>query len=192
MNNESEKLARFKKAVFDHADKQVQAIIEEAEKQRDSRLAQAKLEAESFARTEKSGIDKTEEARAVREISSRRLASKRNILCYREKIIDKVFESVREKLAAFRNGGEYEGFLLDKAERCRKEYPGEKGIAYLAPSDMKFAEKLAGFEVRSKSSIELGGMLVVYERSGVALDYTFDSAFEEQREGFTQKAELTL
>ena len=192
MNNESEKLARFKKAVFDDADRQVQAIVEKAEKQRDSRLAQAKLESESFARTEKSGIDKTEEARAVREISSRQLASKRNILCHREKIIDKVFENVREKLTDFRNGDEYESFLLDKAERCRKEYPGEEGVIYLAPDDMKFAGKLAGFEVRSKSSIELGGMLVVYEKSGIALDYTFDSAFEEQKEGFTEKAELTL
>ena len=57
---------------------------------------------------------------------------------------------------------------------------------------MKYASDLADFEVKSRDSIELGGMLMVYEDMGIALDYTFDSAFEEQRSAFTEKAELVL
>ena len=57
---------------------------------------------------------------------------------------------------------------------------------------MTFAPELAGFEVKSRDSIELGGVLAVYDDMGIALDYTFDSAFEQQRSAFTEKAELVL
>lgn len=35
-------------------------------------------------------------------------------------------------------------------------------------------------------------MLMVYEDIGIALDYTFDSAFEGQRSAFTEKPSLCL
>lgn len=192
MENQTNKLERFKQAVFEDAEKQAKLITEAADKQRETELAQAKIEAQSLADSKKAAADKNEEARAVREISSKQLEAKRNVLCHREKLIDSVFDSVKNRLAAFKASGEYELWLKEKAEKCKQTYPEHKGVLYLSPEDMTFAPELAGFEVKSRDSIELGGVLAVYDDMGIALDYTFDSAFEQQRSAFTEKAELVL
>lgn len=192
MENQTNKLERFKQAVFEDAEKQAKLITEAADKQRETELAQAKIEAQSLADSKKAAADKTEEARAVREISSKQLEAKRNVLCHREKLIDSVFDSVKNRLAAFKASGEYKLWLKEKAEKCKQTYPEHKGVLYLSPEDMTFAPELAGFEVKSRDSIELGGVLAVYDDMGIALDYTFDSAFEKQRSAFTEKAELVL
>lgn len=192
MENQTIKLERFKQAVFEDAEKQAKLITEAADKQRETELAQAKIEAQSLADSKKAAADKTEEARAVREISSKQLEAKRNVLCHREKLIDSVFDSVKNRLAAFKASGEYKLWLKEKAEKCKQTYPEHKGVLYLSPEDMTFAPELAGFEVKSRDSIELGGVLAVYDDMGIALDYTFDSAFEQQRSAFTEKAELVL
>ena len=192
MENQTNKLERFKQAVFEDAEKQAKLITEAADKQRETELAQAKIEAQSLADSKKSAADKNEEARAVREISSKQLEAKRNVLCHREKLIDSVFDSVKNRLAAFKASGEYKLWLKEKAEKCKQTYPEHKGVLYLSPEDMTFAPELAGFEVKSRDSIELGGVLAVYDDMGIALDYTFDSAFEQQRSAFTEKAELVL
>lgn len=192
MENQTNKLERFKQAVFEDAEKQAKLITEAADKQRETELAQAKIEAQSLADSKKAAADKTEEARAVREISSKQLEAKRNVLCHREKLIDSVFDSVKNRLAAFKASGEYKLWLKEKAEKCKQTYPEHKGVLYLSPEDMTFAPELAGFEVKSRDSIELGGVLAVYDDMGIALDYTFDSAFEQQRSAFTEKAELVL
>ena len=192
MENQTNKLERFKQAVFEDAEKQAKLITEAADKQRETELAQAKIEAQSLADSKKAAADKTEEARAVREISSKQLEAKRNVLCHREKLIDSVFDSVKNRLAAFKASGEYKLWLKEKAEKCKQTYPEHKGVLYLSPEDMTLAPELAGFEVKSRDSIELGGVLAVYDDMGIALDYTFDSAFEQQRSAFTEKAELVL
>ena len=192
MENQTNKLERFKQAVFEDAEMQAKLITEAADKQRETELAQAKIEAQSLADSKKAAADKTEEARAVREISSKQLEAKRNVLCHREKLIDIVFDSVKNRLAAFKASGEYKLWLKEKAEKCKQTYPEHKGVLYLSPEDMTFAPELAGFEVKSRDSIELGGVLAVYDDMGIALDYTFDSAFEQQRSAFTEKAELVL
>ena len=189
MENQTIKLERFKQAVFEDAEKQAKLITESADKQRENELAQAKIEAQSLADSKKAATDKTEEARAVREISSKQLEAKRNVLCHREKLIDSVFDNVKSRLATFKASRDYKSWLKEKAEKCNPEH---KGVIYLSPEDMKYASDLADFEVKSRDSIELGGMLMVYEDMGIALDYTFDSAFEGQRSAFTEKAELVL
>ena len=192
MENQTNKLERFKQAVFEDAEKQAKLITEAADKQRETELAQAKIEAQSLADSKKAAADKNEEARAVREISSKQLEAKRGVLCHREKLIDSVFDSVKNRLAAFKASGEYKLWLKEKAEKCKQTYPEHKGVLYLSPEDMTFAPELSGFEVKSRDSIELGGVLAVYDDMGIALDYTFDSAFEQQRSAFTEKAELVL
>lgn len=192
MENQTNKLERFKQAVFEDAEKQAKLITDAADRQRETELAQAKIEAQSLADSKKAAADKNEEARAVRGISSKQLEAKRNVLCHREKLIDSVFDSVKNRLAAFKASGEYKLWLKEKAEKCKQTYPEHKGVLYLSPEDMTFAPELAGFEVKSRDSIELGGVLAVYDDMGIALDYTFDSAFEQQRSAFTEKAELVL
>lgn len=188
--DEQQRLERFKKAVFDNVSRQAESITKAAESRREDILAQADSEAQSLLQAKKAEADKAQEARAVREISSRQLESKRKVLCYREGVIDRVFDGVKKRLEKFVDSPEYESFLMKSAQLCKEKYPDDRGIIYLSPRDMAYADKLKGFEVRQRDTIELGGLLAVYEAMGIAIDRTFDSALEEQRGAFTQKAEL--
>lgn len=195
MKNETEKLDRFKKAVFSDAQKQVDNITADAENIRNEQIKQAQYETESYVKTHLSEIDKNAQAAAVREISSKSLESKRNILCHREEIIDKVFSNVRKKLDAYKLTGAYSQLLYDRAKRCADSYPNERGKILISLSDRPLADKLSMggiFTVEVSDSIEIGGIMIVFEERNLAFDYTFDYAFSTERESFAARAGLSL
>lgn len=195
MMNETEKLDKFKKAVFGEADKKAEMIVKAAEKERDERLSKARSEAENYLQAQTAQIDKSCEAAAVREISSENLSSKRSVLLRREQIIDRVFDNVRSQLDEFMKTPEYKKLLCERVEECAKLYPNEKGKVMVALRDEKLAADLtAGGQFRTEVSetIEIGGAMIIIEDRNLAVDYTFDYAFSQQRESFAVKAGLNL
>lgn len=195
MVNESEKLDKFKKAIFADASAQADKIISAAQQESGERIAQAEIEAESWLKAEKEQTDREYAAAAVREVSSGSLESQRNVLLSRERIIDKVFANVREELAEFMKTPEYAKMLTGKVRECADAYPDEKGVVYVSYNDEGLSAQLSlggRFEVRVSDTIEIGGVMVVFEESNLAVDCTLDSAFMQQREGFAGKAGLVL
>lgn len=195
MYNETEKLDRFKNAVFDNADVQVRKIIKKAENEAKSRLKKAEHDAESYKNGMCGRCDSEENAKAVREISSLGLEEKRRLLLRREELISNVFEKVKSRLEDFQKSAEYEDFLIKKVSECVKQYPDEKGTVYLCHKDMKFAEKLSfcgKFDVCENETFELGGVMVIFDDNNIAFDYTFDACIQEECEKFTERRELIL
>ena len=190
--NENERLERFRQAVFDEADALAAEISGSAEQEYEQRLRKAEADARENAEHTKKETDRLLQEKQLREISSQRLGSQRNVLSHREELIDRVFDAVREKLAKFRQSEDYKTYLSRKAESARKSCPDSKGTAFVSPEDMQYAELFKGFEVKERDSIELGGVLFVYDDKGIALDYTLDSAVEEQRACFSQHSELAV
>ena len=190
--NETEKLERFRQAVFDEADQKAREITEAAELEYKNRLDEAQSTAAESEQNAKKEADRAMQDKQLREISAQRIGSQRNVLIHREELIERVFSNVREKLAAFRKSADYKAYLKQKAALAWSEYPEFKGTAYLSPEDMKYADVFDSFEVRERDGIELGGVLIVYDAQGIALDHTFDSAFEEQRALFSNRSELAL
>lgn len=129
MENQTIKLERFKQAVFEDAEKQAKLITESADKQRENELAQAKIEAQSLADSKKAAADKTEEARAIREISSKQLEAKRNVLCHREKLIDSVFDNVKSRLATFKASRDYKSWLKKKPKNANRPIPSIRALS---------------------------------------------------------------
>lgn len=195
MKNETEKLEKFKKAIFDEVDAKAQEMISEAEAQRDERLEKARHEADGFVQSMIAQIDKDCEAKAVRELSSESLQAKRNVLLSREGLIDKVFSNVRDKLDEFMKTPEYGKMLAEKVKSCAEKYPDDKGVVYVAFKDEGLCGQLScggRYKALPSETVEVGGAMVVLEDKGIALDYTFDTALSEQRESFARKAGLNL
>ncbi|MBR1422569.1 MAG: V-type ATP synthase subunit E [Ruminococcus sp.] len=190
--NETEKLERFRQAVFDEADRKARDITEAAELEYKNRLDEAQNNAAQSEQDAKKEADRAMQDRQLREVSAQRIGSQRNVLIHREELIERVFSNVRQKLADLRKTDKYKAYLKQKATLAWGEYPEFKGTAYLAPEDMKYADVFDGFEVKERDGIELGGVLIVYDEQGIALDNTFDSAFEEQRALFSNRSELAL
>lgn len=195
MKNETEKLEKFKKAIFDEVDAKAQEMISEAEAQREERLAKARHEADGFVQSRIAQINKDCETKAVRELSSESLRAKRNVLLSREGLIDKVFSNVRDKLEEFMKTPEYGKMLAEKIKSCAEKYPDDKGVVYVAFKDEGLCGLLScggRYKAQPSETVEVGGAMVVLEDKGIALDYTFDTALSEQRESFARKAGLNL
>ena len=190
--SEAQRFDRFEKAVFNDADKTAAEITAEANRQYTETIESAEQTSEQKVEAAEKEQSALERERQLREISAQKLSCQREILEHREELISTVFENVRERLVKFRASEQYADYLKSAAQEAWKAYPTLKGKAYLAPADMGYAKLFEGFEAADRDSIELGGVLIIYEDEGIALDFTLDSAFEEQRAKFSERRELAL
>lgn len=194
MKNETEKLNKFKLAVFAEVEQQAQSIVKEAQAQQKQLLSEAKEESQTELLTELEKIDKEFEAGKVRAVSSRKLESQRNVLTHRNEMIDKVFDNIRNSLAEFCKSEQYAELLKQRLELCEQQTGGAECTAYFAKRDLELGKKLCKgtkFTAEPSQSILLGGVTVVCESSGIACDCSFDTSLAQQRQDFTKAAGLS-
>lgn len=195
MRNESEKLGKFKNAVFSIAQKEVDKIVSEANKESEEYLNRVRSENETFVSNGKSEIDKDEKAAAVKEVSSYNVEAKRGLLRHREEITDKVFEQVRQRLREFVKTDDYVNLMVEKAKKCAEENHGLKGRILIGRADSRLIEKLSAagsYNVEVSDNIESGGIMIIFDDINAAYDYTVTSALEAQRQTFIARAGLSL
>ena len=193
MTDQTQKLEKFKQAVFDEAAAKADEIIKETREQCEEMVARAKADADYLVSESKAKADKEYRESTQRTASAGKLESRRRVLTAREEIIGKVFANVREKLEAFRKTAAYETLLIKRVEECAKAYPDKKGEVRVAAADMKYADKLTcggRFTVCESGNILLGGVMVVFTEDNLAMDCTFDNEYNRQKNGFAGKAGL--
>lgn len=189
------KLDNFKNAVFSEAQSKAERIISQAAENAENKRKDAEKDIKDSEQAEFLKIDKDVKARVVREVSSKRLESNRNVLLHRKQLVGRIFENVEQKLDYFRCSEKYQDHLLNCLKACTEKFPNEQGVVYIGKADEKYKDALAnasGFEVLVKQSIILGGLIVAYPEINVMLDCTFDSAVDEQRANFCNTAEFAL
>ena len=195
MIDQTQKLEKFKQAVFDDAAANAEELISGTEKECSELIREAEREAVRVIRTAKEAADSEYNAAALRKASSGRLEAKRRVLLCREEIIEKVFDSVRQQLEDYRKTAEYEKLMIQMAEECARKAPGKKGRLLISPKDSALKDRLTAggsFEVALSDSIVLGGVMAVFSQDNLALDMTFDNSFAAQRKGFAGKAGLVI
>ncbi|WP_028506092.1 V-type ATP synthase subunit E family protein [Ruminococcus sp. FC2018] len=193
MKKESERLNKFKLAVFSQAQKQADDIVSDAQQDRKQRLADAKDKTHSDMLSELEQIDREYQADMVREISSRKIQAQRNVLTHRSEMIDRVFDNIRKQLLELCDSEKYPEELKARLDKCAAQAPDKKATAYFTKRDIELGRELCkgtAFTAEETSDFSLGGVLVVFKDSQIALDCTFDSALEQERENFSKSAGL--
>lgn len=189
MNNE--KLQKFIDAVNDEIDGKVNEMLAEAENERKSILANAKLESEESAErhfivgTQKNGN------RYVRDISRAELNMKKAVLQHREELTAKIFKVVEKRLISYHDDPKYVDMLI---KNLLVMHVADGSEIFLAPDDMKYADTLKK-ALRSDNvtfspdeKIRLGGLSVYNKAKGTISDKTFDLAVEEQKRSFANSS----
>lgn len=179
------KLNRFIAAVNCVAEKQAEEILGEAEEERKSILSAAQsLAEEEKERTVRNDL-KMMSGRCVRMVSKAQLDMKKEILICREELTDKLFDSVKNKLAEYRKTKEYK----EKLCRAVSEEDTREARILLSPEDMRLSSEIKKAAEKSASvaadeTIRYGGFRILYSDKGIISDRTFDSALKEQRRAF--------
>lgn len=195
MKNETERLNRFKLAVFSEVEQQAQDIVKEAQEQQKQRLSDAKDETHNELLTELEKIEKEYEADKVRAISSRKLEAQRNVLTHRNDMMQKVFDNICAELDAFCKSDKYPEELKARLDKIAQQTQGKKCTAYFARRDIELGTELCkgtDFTAQQSQAIVLGGVTVVCEETGRAYDCSFDASLEQEKQNFMKASGLAL
>ena len=120
------------------------------------------------------------------------LVAHKEILRYRNSLVDKLFSEVEEKLSDFRKTDEYKVFLEKSLENEKKS---DNMIVYLMSDDMKYKDllaKIADAEFKVDPSIKLGGISLCYPDEAVIVDKTFDTLLGDEKRIFASSGILML
>lgn len=198
MSMQDEKLERFSSAVDCEVDSKIEGILAEAVSSREKMIEKAQdnclYEAYDRIKDEMKKII----SKYIKLYSKAELESKKEILLYREKLAEQVFDNVKVKFIEFTNSDTYKDYLVKLAIQEIKNFPEEKtAIIYVSKKDMKFAEDIlsaigSNYSVEEKASIKLGGIAIYFENLNIQDDKTLDSALESQRDVFNHSNSLKL
>ena len=116
----------------------------------------------------------------------------KEILRYRNSLVDKLFSEVEDKLSKFRKTDEYKDFLEKSLKNERKS---DNMIVYLMSDDMKYKDtlsKIADVEFKVDTSIKHGGLSVCYPDELIIIDKTFDTLLSDEKRNFASEGILML
>ncbi len=191
-----EKLRNFSTLVMADARKKSDEITREAEseKQKKLKVNEDKILNNAYNIIQSSVLkyDKEDNERVLHA----EVEAKKRILKKREEIVDRVFESVAEKLDAFVEGDDYEAWLEKLCAKAAEEIGGSGKTVYLTSRDMKYADKISaaagGADVKMSSENFIGGIKMESEEKHISVDYSLKSLSENEKNNFIQNAGLSI
>lgn len=187
----SSKLERFRAQIDRQADEE---IAELTARIREKKSAAGKARAEFAVREALAQVraeQNTAAARYKKEFSRCDFETTKAVRAHRNELIDDFFAEIAEELSEFTKSEKYDGYLENSIKRAEGAL-GKGCIILAAVKDVDRVKTLTGREVRADSSIILGGICAMDESRGLFADLSIDAALADEKEKFSDKAELRL
>ena len=195
MADNNEKLERLRRQIQAAAENDAKRILDEADKYSDAVLAeeQARLEKEHGGLM--LSASSKFEAEERKRVSQARYEADRKVLMHRNRLVGQLFDEIRSELESFTASKKYENYLKRCAEDAVKQTGDIKGaVIRCRRKDEKLVRGLFGAaaEIKTDSSINIGGLMFGFPGKGIFIDLTLDTAFENSREEFSSNAQMQL
>lgn len=195
MINAEEKLERFSAGLLGDTWKRAEEIVDEAEKKSTDTILGA---SERFSAQAKETLrEKSREihSKYERVAAAERFSSQKELLAYRQELTDRVFEETADKLLRFSDTPEYGERMREIVSRCAAGNAVSEKQLRLSVRDYgrrkeMFGALLDDFEAVCDKSIRLGGIKIVC--GAVMMDYSYDAALEDRKNGFRAFGLLTV
>ena len=194
----NEQLNAFSAVVMHNANEERDRLMKETEAKYKSIIAERENEylEEAYEIIQKS---KSESERfAGEELLHAEMDSKKQVLLKREEIINNVMDSAKTRLAEFTHSGEYEEWLVKKAQSAAKEALEGGKIIYVSEDDMRYADKLKtidGGEITVEAAPEhdfIGGVRVYNTDRRISVDYSFKELLADEKQSFLRSSGLVI
>lgn len=187
----SSKLERFRAQIDRQADEE---IAELTARIREKKNAAGKAKAEFAAREALAQIHAEQNSAAARykkEFSRCDFETTKAVRAHRNELIEGFFTEISEELSEFTKSDKYDGYLENSIKRAERAL-GKGCVILAAVKDVDRVSALTKNEVRADSSIMLGGICALDEDKGLFADLSIDAALADEKEKFSDKAELRL
>ena len=179
------------------ADRQEQALMEDARTRRQEALdrARAKAQEETDQLVQARLAEIQEES--GRQISAADNEARADLFRRREAIRQEVFAKARERIAAFTQTPAYEDFLVASAQRIHQTMQGRCAVLHMREQDRAHAAAVSARLGRSitlhiDDSIQLGGITVTSPDGALMVDDTLDSRLQAQEQWFRESSGLVI
>lgn len=185
------KLERFRAQIDKQADEE---IAELTARIREKKNAAGKAKAEFAAREALAQVHAEQNSAAARykkELSRCDFETTKAVRTHRNEIVESFFSEIAEELAEFTKSAKYDGYLENSIKKA-EETLGKGCVILAAVKDVDRVKALTKNEVRADNSILLGGICAMDEKKGLFADLSMDAALAEEKEKFSDKAELRL
>ena len=198
MSFNQDKLMAFQEAIQKETDEKIAQIEQEIKEYEATELDKVRDDAYNQMFTYMQDQVHNIQNRYKQSITKYELESKRNILLFRNKLAETVFEQVKEKLIAFAASKEYESYLLEHIQTTLKDFPCENGITIcMRKEDLKYSEEIqkalpCRVQIKADPKNHLGGFFLLNEAQGVMEDKTFSSALDDQHRYFYETCGLSI
>lgn len=196
-NNWTDKLETFSALVLQDAREKRNELMESVEKEYNERLDAKETELLEGAYENIQKNIRTSQKDANERVLHTELDAKKKLILKREGIIEDIMNSAKDRLFEFTKSGDYEKWLVDKAEKAFSELGEGKKTVYLSAEDMKFKDKIESLAegVTVEETTEhgtIGGISVTNTERRVAADYTLGELLSEQKTKFLRESGLTI
>lgn len=185
---------RFINAVNDETERAVTEIQQLAESAYDDIVKQANDESIKQAYDTMQHMVHDLEVKYARMVTKAELEAKKDLLRYRERLMNGMFDHVKERLEAFTEGSDYAKYLTKvlaavKVSGTASVYVRSKDEATVGKllKDLKL-----DWSIVVNADIILGGISVLDMTKNRLLDYTFDTKLDEVRAAFNSRNVLPL
>lgn len=190
------KCEAFFKAINEASEERKAAIMAEVESYKAKQLKKAQAEAEKKYNeyiSEATGrialSDGVETEKHSAEI-------KKEIASVREKIEERVFSAVKEKLKSFTETEAYKELLTESASKMVKLCGDAPVTIFMKEKDLKYAEALKSVSpaitVSTDNSIEIGGIYGICAEKRIKLNDLLETRLSSQKSWFYENSGLTL
>ena len=181
-----EKLELFEQAILKKAEAEKQAILNESEKTKKAELDQEenKLLEELYYHIQ-SEVSQIKTA-GIKEISRENSELKKQLFQQRQQYITDILARARAELVSFAKSEAYGEYLLKKAESLAQTHRMDGSVIKLRTQDLSYSDRIREIygpcEVKADdATIAIGGMILENRAKGILVDYSLDTALEEQK-----------
>lgn len=185
------KLERFRAQIDKQADEE---IAELTARIREKKNAAGKAKAEFAAREALAQVHAEQNSAAARykkEFSRCDFETTKAVRAHRNELVEGFFAEISEELAEFTRSAKYDGYLESSIKKA-EDALGRGCVILAAVRDVDRVKALTKNEVRADNSIILGGICAMDEGKGLFADLSMDAALADEKEKFSDKAELRL
>lgn len=189
MDNITARLEQFRQAINTQADAEAAELTRQYEEKREA------MEKEKSERSSGEALSeiKSERARAAayfrKELSRCEFDRKNAVLAHRKKLLEQLFDEIRQRISDWTNTPGYTDYLKNALENAEKQFGSDITI-YARAADIPALRELTKFPVAEDNSIVLGGITACSGRRFA--DFTLDSRIAEQQADFPRREELRL
>ncbi|MDD6484381.1 MAG: V-type ATP synthase subunit E family protein [Clostridiales bacterium] len=196
----NEKLNTFSSLVMRDASGKREGMIDSMQKKHDAIIAEKEAQYREEASTQLQLNTIEAKKKENQQVLQAELDAKKQLLLYRDSIINEVMLEVSDKLKEFMKTDEYREWLMRRTERALLEVGKGSKLVYVSGDDLKYKDEIIALsEDYSTISVQaadekdfIGGVKVFNPDRRVSVDYSFKEMLAEEKKDFLTGSGLTI